>query len=148
MTAGACARETSASIDEIFRPYAVKRRERAAQHVVARVDRVGALERPQVGDVGYHHDDGGIAPGVGADRAWILAVDISAHPADLDFFQRRLHRGGQRRHDQLALLDEKERGAARRTRAQPRQTREQLDQTLDLGSGGGGHGGEVIGTSG
>ena len=39
--------------------------------------------------------------------------------------------------------------AARRAERgpKPRQTGEQLDQTLDLGSGGGGHGGEVIGAT-
>ena len=109
---------------------------------------MGALERPQVGDVGDHDDDGGIAPDVGADRARILGVDISAHPADLDFLERRLHRRGQRRHDLLALLDQKQRGAARRTGTEPRQAREQLDQTLDLGSGGGdGMVDEVVGAS-
>ena len=97
-----------------------------------------ALERPKVGDVGDHHDDRGIAPHVGADRARILGVDISAHPADLDLLQRGLHRRGKRRHDLLALLDQKERRAARRAGAEPRQAGEQLDQTLDLGSGGGG----------
>ncbi len=45
---------------------------------------------------------------------------------------------GKRRHDLFALLDEEQRGAARRARAEPRQAGEQLDQTLDLGSGGGG----------
>jgi len=109
--------------------------------MIARVDRMGPLERPEVRDVGDHDDDGGIAPHVGADRARILAVDISAHPADLDFLKRGVHRRGKRRHDLLALLNEKERGATRRTGTKPRQAGEQLDQSLDLGSGGGsGHG--------
>ena len=82
--------------------------------------------------------DGGIAPHIGTDRARILGVDIAAHPADLDFFQRGMHRRGKRRHDLLALLDEKQRRAPRRAGAEPRQAGEQGDQTLDLGSGSGG----------
>src|SRR5215510_13927582 len=125
---------------KILRTDAVEGRERAAQHVIAGIDRVRALERPQVGDVGDGDNDGGIAPRIGADRAGILGVDIAAHSADLDFFERGLHRRGERRHDLLALLDQKQRRAARRAGPEPRQAGEQGDQTLDLGSGGsGGH---------
>jgi hypothetical protein len=63
-----------------------------------------------------------------ADRAGILRVDIAAGAADLDLLQRGLHRGRERRHDQLALLDQEQRRAARRARAEPRQPRQELDQ--------------------
>ena len=57
-----------------------------------------------------------------------------------DLVHRGLQRGGERRHQQFALLDEMQRGAARRARAEPRQPGKQLDQAFDFGSGdGGGH---------
>ena len=51
-----------------------------------------------------------------------------------------LYGGGERRHELIALLDEKERRAPRRARSKARKAREQGDQALDLrASGGGGH---------
>src|SRR5215475_4492713 len=94
-----------------------------------------ALERPEIGDVGHHHDDAGVASRIGADRARVLAVDIAADAAHLDLLQRRLHGGGERRHDLLAFLDQKQRRAPRRAGTKSWQAGEQLDQALDLGSG-------------
>src|ERR1700682_1662221 len=89
---------------KVGRPDAVERRERPAQHVIARIDRVRSVERPEVGDVGDHDDDGGVTAHVRAHRARVLSVDIAAHATDLDFLERGLHGGGERRHDLLALL--------------------------------------------
>ena len=86
---------------QIVRADAVERRQRAAEHMVARIDGVRALQRPQVGDVGDHDDGRGVAPRVGADRAGILRVDIAADLAHLDLLHRGLQRGGERRHQQL-----------------------------------------------
>src|SRR5262249_57604920 len=71
----------------------------------------------------------------------ILGVDIAAYAAHLDFFESRLYGSGERRHDLIAFLDEKERRAPRRARAEAGQAREQTDQALDLGAScGSGHG--------
>ena len=87
----------------------------------------------------------GIAPRVGAHRARILAVDIAADLADRDLLHRGLQRGGERRHQLLAPLDERERGATRRARPEPRQAGQELDQTFDFRTGdGGGHRADVF----
>ena len=93
-TAGSCARLDQGVDGEVVRPDTVERRERAPEHMIARVDRVGALERPKVGDVGHHHDGGSIAPRVGADGAGILRVDVAANLAYLDLLHRGLQSGG------------------------------------------------------
>ena len=80
---------------QILRADAVERRQRAAEHVIAAVDRVRALQRPQIGDVGHHHDDRLVAPGIGADRARVLRVDIAAGFADDDLLHRGLQGGRQ-----------------------------------------------------
>ena len=41
---------------EILRADAIERRQRAAEHVIARIHRIGALQRPEIGDVRDHHD--------------------------------------------------------------------------------------------
>src|SRR5262245_33588546 len=108
--------------------------------MVARVHRVRAFERPEVGNIGDDHNDRRIAPHVGTYRARVLRVDVAANAADRDLLERGGERRTERRHDLLALLDQKQRRAPRRTRSQPGQSREQLDQALDLRSGsGGGH---------
>src|SRR6478672_4109341 len=60
---------------QILRADAVERRQRSPQHMIEAVGRIGPLQRPEIGDVGDHDDDRGIAPWVGADRAGILGVD-------------------------------------------------------------------------
>jgi hypothetical protein len=131
-------RACNQSIDgEVIRPDAVERRQRAPQHVVTRADRACPFQRPQVGDVGDHHDDRRIAARVGADGARALRIDVPACAADDDGVERRLQRGRERRHQRLALLDQVQRGAPGGARPEPRQSREQLDQPLDLRSGDG-----------
>ena len=120
---------------QVLRTDAVERRQRRAEHVIETVGGVRALQRPEIGDVGDHDDDRGIAPRVGADGAGILRVDIAAGVADLDLVDRHLQRAGQRRHQRLALFDQMQRRAPRRTRSKPRQPRQQLDQTFDFGTG-------------
>ena len=120
---------------QILRADAVERRQRRPQHMIETVGRIGPLQRPEIGDVGDHDDDRGIAPRVGADRAGILGVDIAAGLANLDLVDRHLQRGGKRRHQRLALLDQMQGCAARRTRAESRQPRQQLDQAFDFGAG-------------
>ena len=126
---------------EILRADTIQRRERAAEHVIARIHRIGAFQRPKVGDVRDHHDQRRIALVIGADRAGIMRVDIAADRADHDLLARGLDRVGERRHQLLALLDQMQGRAPRRARPEARQAREQLDQAFDFGTGGAsGHG--------
>jgi len=119
---------------QVLRTDAVERRQRAAQHVIPRMEHFGTLERPEIGDVRHHHNHRRIAPRIGAHRAWVLGVDVAAGAAHLDLFDRGLQGRGERRHQRLALLDEMQRRAARRARTEPRQPCQELDQTLDLGT--------------
>ena len=72
-------RATKRSMVEIVRADAVERRQRAAEHMVAGIDDAGALQRPEVGDILDHDDQG---PRRGAGRAQIVQgstrVDIAA----------------------------------------------------------------------
>ena len=79
-----------------------------------------------------------MAPLAAAMHTALEKIEICRVCGNIDFFERGLHRRGKRRHDLLALLDEKQRRAPRRARAEPRQAGEQGDQALDLGSGSGG----------
>ena len=79
----------------------------------------------------------GVAARVAAHGARILRVEIAADAADGDLLHRALQRCRQRGHQQIALLDQMQRRAARGARPEPRQAREQLDQPLDLRSGNG-----------
>ena len=120
---------------EVLRADTIERRQGAAEHVVARIDGTGALERPEIRHIRDHDDDRRIAPWVGANGAGVATVNIPANFADLDLFQRGLDSRAQRRHDLLAFLDEKQRNPSRRAGPQSRQSREQLDQTLDFRAG-------------
>ena len=108
---------------------------RAAEHVIARANRAGALQRPEIGDRLDDDEHIRVAPLIAADRAGIERIDIAAVRADEDLLARGLHRVGERRQQFLALADEMQRGAARRARAEARQARQQLDQALDFGAG-------------
>jgi hypothetical protein len=93
----------------------------------------GALDRPEIGDVLDDAEEAGVALAVAADRAGIAGVEIATDAARLDG----VGRGRQRRREglqqALALLEEMQRGAARRARPQPGQLGEELDEALDLG---------------
>ena len=63
-------------------------------------------------------------------------VDIAAFLAHLHLVARLRQRVRQRRQQLLAVLDEKQRGAPRRPRPEPRQSGQQLDQPIDFRPGG------------
>src|SRR5215831_10785756 len=101
---------------------------------------MGAFQRPQIGDILDHHDHRRVAAFIGANRARIGGVDVSAHRADRDALHGGLQGDRQWRHQLFALLDERQGGAARRARAEARQAGQELDQALDFRTGdGGGH---------
>ena len=104
---------------EIRRADAIERRKRPAQHMIARVERRSALQRPEIGDGLDDDEQGRVAPLVAADRAGVKRVDIAADAADDDFFARGLHRLGERTKQLLALADEMQtrRGAPSAARA-------------------------------
>ncbi len=119
---------------ELFRADPVERRQRAAEHVVPPAEGAGALQRPQIGEVFDDADRRRVARRIAADRAGIDGVEIAAD---------RLHgriaaaaackRRRQRRHQSFAPLDQMQRGAPRRTRPEPRQPGQQLDQRVEFG---------------
>jgi hypothetical protein len=117
--------------------HAVERREHATEHVVERVHRARTLERPQIRHVLHDDEDGGVAPGIAADRARVGGVDVAAGRAHDDTLARDPQRIAERTEQLLALLDEMERGAPRRARPETRETGQELDQTLDFGAGNG-----------
>jgi hypothetical protein len=120
---------------EILRPDAIERRQRAAQHMIARPDRAGPLQRPKIRDVLDHDDRLLVARDIGADRAGIRRIDVAADGAGEDPLGRDRHRAGQRHQKLVLLLDQRQRRAPGRTRPKPRQPRQQLDQAFDLGTG-------------
>ena len=120
---------------EIVRADAIERRQRAAEHVVFRVHRAGAFQRPEVRDILDDNQGGAVAARVGADRAGIDRVDIAADRAFGDLVDRLGERGGERTHQLVLLLDHVQRGAAGRAGAEPRHLGQKLDQSLDFGSG-------------
>ncbi len=122
---------------EIVRADAIERRQRAAEHVVAGVQDVGALQRPQVGDVLDHDDQPVVAARIGADGAGVGGIDVAAGRADHDRLHRHVHGLGQRHQQFVLLLDQMQRGAAGRARPQARQLGKKLDQALDLWAGDG-----------
>jgi len=82
--------------------------------MIARVEHLGALQRPEIGDVGHRHNHRGVAARIGAHRAGVLRVDVAAGAAHFDLLDRGLQCSGERRHQRLALLDEMQRRPPRR----------------------------------
>ena len=120
---------------EVVRPDAVERRQHTTQHMVAAPDNPGPFQRPKVRHGFDHHQGGGVASRVAADGAGIQRVDVAASRAGHDAVAGDPHGIGERRQQVLPLAHEMQRRPARRTRPKPRQTGQQLDQTLDLGPG-------------
>ena len=117
---------------QIFRPDAVERRQHAAEHMILAAGRAGAFERPEIGDRLHHHQRGRVASRVAAERAGIARVDIAAGRADDDLVARDVHGVGERAQELLALADQMQRRAPRRTRPHARQLGQQLDQAGDF----------------
>ena len=113
---------------------ALERRQDAAENMIGRIQRLGAFERPEIGDVLHHHDHGLVPRGIAADGAGIARIDIAADRTLADLLQRIGHGGGQRTQDLFALLHELQGGAARRAGTETRKLGEQLDQALDFRS--------------
>jgi hypothetical protein len=111
---------------EVIRPDAIKRREHAAQHMVAAAARLGALQRPKVGDILHHHQHGILAARVGAHRAGADSVDIAAAFALHDIVARDRHRLGQRPEKLVFAFDKVQGRTAGRTRAESGELGEQL----------------------
>src|SRR6185503_11911781 len=117
---------------ELARPDSVKRRERSTQDVIAALEDMRALDRPEIGDILDDADEAGIAARVIAQRAGIDRIEIAANRA-------RRHRPrrigeGERQglHQRFAPLDEEERDATRRARPKPGQLRQKLNEIVEL----------------
>ena len=121
---------------KIVRPAPVQRRQRAAQHMIARTHDARPLQRPEVAHLLHHANQRGIARRVLADGARLPRVDIAAFLADRDLLGSQAHGARERQQQLLALLDEMQRRAAGRARPEPRHAAQQRDQLLDLGAGG------------
>src|SRR5262249_28599174 len=67
---------------ELLRADAVERRERAAEHMIARLESAGALESPQISNVGDDDEEMGVTPLIAANAARRLGVDIAAARAE------------------------------------------------------------------
>ena len=76
-----------------FRADAVKRRQGAAQHMVAGGKGGRALQRPEIGDILDNDDGGTVAARVGAHGARVGGVDVAAGGTDLHLLHRLGHRG-------------------------------------------------------
>jgi hypothetical protein len=111
---------------------AVERRKRAAEHVIAPLEDARAFQRPQVGDVFDHTDPAGVAPWIAAHRARVGRIEIAALAAGTDRRRRAGHGSGQRLEQAFAFFQQHQRSAARRTRPEPGQLGEQLNQTFDF----------------
>src|SRR6516164_5522048 len=105
---------------KIVRSAPIKRRKRAAEHVIARANDPGALQGPEIAHLLHHANERSIARAVGADRTRLLCVDVAAFLADRDLAGGVAQRARQRQKKLLALLDEMERRPARGPRAKPR----------------------------
>src|SRR5258707_10140933 len=120
---------------ELFRSDTVERRENATENMIATAIGGCAPQRPKIGDIGDDADRTGIAPLILANAARIGAIEIAAGRTRLDRAGDILQRLDQRQQQRFALLDEKEYGTARRAWPEPRQARQNLDQSIDIADG-------------
>ena len=74
--------------------------------MVAGVERAGALQRPQIGNVLDHDQQALLAARIGADGARVAGIDVAASGADHDGFHRHVHGLGQGAEQFVLLLDE------------------------------------------
>src|ERR1019366_5602342 len=118
----------------------VQGRQQRAQHVVATAIRAAALQRPQSAHLLDDADQAAITALVGADGAGVADIQRATYGTGLHLLRRLGHGLGQRSEQLVAALEQGERRAPGRARAQTRQLGEQRDQPFDLGSGGGSQG--------
>src|SRR3984893_1506006 len=118
---------------EILGPHPVERRQGSAEHVVTASEGSGAFQCPEISKVFDDADRPIVALRVAADRAGQDGIEIAANWAG----PHRLGRLGECRCERLeqALppLEEVQRRAPRRARAEPRKLGEELDQRIELG---------------
>ena len=124
---------------QAVRPHAVQRRQQAAQHVVAPLERAAALHGPDRTDLLDHAQQACVAGSIDAYGAGIGDVQRAARPTGSDLFLGVGQGGRQWGQQGVALLQQGQGRTPARARAQPRQLGQQGDQAFDLGSGGGGH---------
>jgi hypothetical protein len=103
--------------------------------MIAALEHARAFQRPEIGDAFDHADQPLVAARIAADGARIAAVQIAAGRAGMHAVAHFAQGGGQRHQQRILLLQKMQRRAACRTRPQARQTRQELDQPLDLRTG-------------
>jgi len=113
--------------------HAIERRECRAQHMIKSIGGVPALQRQRSATSATTTMIAPSRRGSVHTVAWILGIDITAGLADLDLVDRHLQCTGQRRHQRFGFLIRCHAPPPRRTRAEPRQPRQQLDQAFDFG---------------
>ena len=113
-------------------PTPSRRRQRAAEHMIAAAKRAGAFERPQIGEILDDADCGRVALGITADRARVGSIEITAARTRPDRHRSGRHCRRERLHHLFAALYQKQRRPARRTRAEPGELGEQLDQCVEF----------------
>src|SRR6185437_16447530 len=96
------------------------------------VERARALDRPEIGHVLDDADDAGIALRIAAQRTGIGGVEIAADRAGADPLRGLGKRRRQGLHQPFAPLQEKERRAPGRARAETGQFGEQLNEAVDV----------------
>ena len=89
-----------------------------------------AFQRPQVGNVLNDADHRTVTALIGADSTRVGRIQVAAGAAGANRYRRICHRGGERLEQDVFALDQMQRGAAGRSRAEPRQLCQQLDQPL------------------
>ena len=121
---------------EVFGSNTVERRQGSADDVVFAPEGARTLHRPEIVDVLDRADDTAIPSRSGTDRAWADGVEIPAGGAGLHLGGSVRQGGGQRPQQLVALLEQVQCGAAGRTRTEPRQLGQEVDQAEDFRAGG------------
>jgi hypothetical protein len=115
---------------EMFRFDAVERRERAAEDVVEPAELAGALDGQEVDRLLDDTDHGVVPAGVATDRADVLLRQVAALHAEADTLLDVFDRGGEGERLVLRPLQQVEREAVRRARADARKARQLGDELL------------------
>src|SRR5947207_10491830 len=99
-------------------------------------EHVGAFQRPEIRDILHDAQNRWIAAWIAAKRAGRGGVEIAADFAIADRRGRVAHRRAERLEKAFAFFQQHQRRTPCRARAQTRQFCQQLNQTLDFGTGG------------